>query len=52
MKEEDQRLIDEARGSREATEELREEGSADEAEEGERKGTKPGITPTPPAKND
>jgi hypothetical protein len=35
MKEEDQRLIDEARRSREATEELREEGSADEADEGE-----------------
>jgi hypothetical protein len=33
MKEEDQRLIDEARRSREATEELREEGSAEEPDE-------------------
>jgi hypothetical protein len=38
MKEEDQRLIDEARRSREATEELRAEGSADEADEGEEEG--------------
>jgi hypothetical protein len=30
MKEEDQRLIDESRRSRDATEELREEGSAEE----------------------
>ena len=35
MKEEDQHLIDEARRSREATEELREEGSADEPDESE-----------------
>ena len=35
MKEEDQRLVDEARRGREATEELSDEGSADEPNEGE-----------------
>jgi len=35
MKEDDQRLLDEARRSREATEELRDEGSADEPDDDE-----------------
>jgi hypothetical protein len=34
MKEDDQRLLDEARRSREATEELREHGSENEPDEG------------------